>query len=117
MMRQQPAIRPSSLVAPLEPMYSLADTCAQLGVSKMELHSLLYLGRKFSGPHPTKGGIFPSYKLSHKNRRVPAGAIMRHMQHMLRLEMDPKFKAEMRAKARTVDNTPYRKTKTEAAAA
>ena len=87
----------------------MAETRAQLGVGETELCALLWLGRKFRGLHPLRGGLWPTFKLSHKNRRVPASAIARHMQHKLRLEMDDKFAAEMRAKARTVDNTPYRK--------
>jgi hypothetical protein len=33
------------------------------------------------------------------------------MQHKLRLELDPKFAAEQRAKARALAFTPYRKPK------
>jgi hypothetical protein len=72
-----------------------------LGIGETELHKLLNLGRKFKGLHPLKGGLYPTFKLSHKNRRVPVGAIARHLNHKLRLEMDAGFAAQMRAKART----------------
>lgn len=89
----------------LERTYSLLETREMLGVGDTTLHALLNLGRKYKGLHPLKGGLWPSYKLSHKKRRVPESALARHIQHMFRLENEPMFAAEMRAKARGLTST------------
>jgi hypothetical protein len=91
----------------LESTCSMAEARAHMGIGETQLHALIFLGKKFCGLHPLKGGIYPTFKLSHKNRRIPISAIQQHEQHKLRLEMDAKFAAEMQAKARTVDNARY----------
>lgn len=84
----------------LERTYSTADVMIHLGIAKTKLHELLRLGQKFRGCHPLKGGLHPSFKVSHKNRRIPAGAIERHKAHLARLESDAIFRAQMRVQAR-----------------
>lgn len=104
--------------APLEATYSLAEVREHLGIGETALHELLYLGKRCKGVHPLKGGLFPTFKLSHKKRRVPASAIERHKAHMLRLEIDDQFRAEMKAKARGLALNPYgRRSKEEVSAA
>lgn len=84
----------------LERTYSTADVMHHLGVAKTKLHELLKLGEKFQGCHPLKGGLYPTFKVSHKNRRITAGAIARHKEHMARLATDAIFRAQMRVRAR-----------------
>lgn len=84
----------------LEATYSTADAMIHLGICKTKLHELLKLGKKFCGCHPLKGGLFPTYKVSHRNRRIPIGAIERHLAHMACLESDAMFAAQMGAAAR-----------------
>ena len=91
----------------MKPTISTEEARAQLGIGETELCRLIWLGKKFRGLHPTQGGLYPTYKLSHKNRRITIEAIHAHMEHKRRLEEDPKWAAQMKAKARTVDNTPY----------
>lgn len=91
-MRQAPA--------PLERTFSTAEVMAYLGCQRTKLDELLALGRRFKGHHPLKGGLFPTFKVSHKNVRVTEAAIAGHLRHMRRLGEDPRFAAEMKAKAR-----------------
>lgn len=69
----------------IEPRYTLQQTRQLLGCGGTRLKELLKLGREY-GPklHPTKGGLWPTYKLSHKCRMVPASAIERHTRHQAR---------------------------------
>jgi hypothetical protein len=77
---------------------------AHLGLKRTKLHQLLQLGREFKGVHPLQGGLFPSFKVSHKVRRITASAIERHLAHMERLETEPLFLAQMKAKARLISS-------------
>lgn len=85
---------------PLEPTYSTAEVMEHLGCGRTSLHVLLVNGRKFSGCHPLKGGLWPWFKPSHKNVRITKRAIEAHKRHMARLATDAMFRAEMKAKAR-----------------
>lgn len=87
----------------LEPTYSRAEVMAHLGVQKSKLWDLCELGRRHRGCHPTKGGIYPVFRVSHCVLRIPAGAIERHKSHMMRLQEDEMFCAQMRARARELD--------------
>jgi hypothetical protein len=70
----------------LEPRYTLAQAMQLLGCGPTRLHELLKLGREYGARlHPSKGGLWPTYKLSHKCRLVPASAIERHTRHMARV--------------------------------
>ena len=89
--------------APLEPTYSTAEVMAHLGCQRTKLDELLALGRRFKGCHPLKGGLFPTFKVSHKNVRVTRTAIETHLAHMARLDSDAMFRAEMKAKARSLE--------------
>ena len=77
---------PRKASAALEPRYTLTESMHLLGCGTTRLHELITLGREY-GPrlHPRKGGLWPTYKLSHKCRLIPASAIARHTQHMARV--------------------------------
>jgi hypothetical protein len=84
----------------LEATFSREETMQHLGCKKSKLHELCALGRKFHGCHPIKGGLWPTFPVSHKNLRIPEGAIERHRNHMMRLRDDAMFAAQMKAAAR-----------------
>jgi hypothetical protein len=70
----------------LEATYSLAQTCEHLGIGKTQVAELIRYGVQYGrNLHPTKGGLWPTYKLSHKNRRVTIEAIERHIKHQVRV--------------------------------
>ncbi len=90
--------------APLEATYSTAEVMAHLGIKRTKLDELLALGRKHGRAlHPLKGGLYPCFKVSHKVVRVTATAIEAHKRHMERLDGDEMFAAEMKAKARGLE--------------
>lgn len=70
----------------LEPTYSVQETAARLGCGAWQVNELIGLGRKHREQlHPTRGGLWPTFKPSHKCRRIPLGAIQRHERHMARV--------------------------------
>jgi transposase len=67
----------------LEPTYSLDEVAAHFGQSKRQIAELVELGRLYGvALHPTRGGLHPTFKPSHKSRRIPLSAIERHKRHM-----------------------------------
>lgn len=70
----------------LEPTYSLAEVAEHFGCSKDQVLKLVQFG-VVHGPklHPTRGGLYPTFKPSHKSRRIPLSAIERHKAHMARV--------------------------------
>lgn len=85
---------------PLERTYSVAEVMAFFGLGERKVRYLLALGRKFEGCHPMKGGLWPTFKASHKNVRILDTAIRRHLDHLERLRTDAMYAAQMKAKAR-----------------
>lgn len=72
----------------LEPMFSPAAVAAHLGVSTRHVRQLIALGAAHGEAlHPTRGGLWPAYRVSHKCRRIPLVAIDRHLAHMERVAM------------------------------
>lgn len=70
----------------LEPTYSLLEVGARLGCGVWQVNELVQLGKDYGeNLHPTRGGLWPTFKPSHKSRRVPLSAIQRHEQHMARV--------------------------------
>jgi hypothetical protein len=71
----------------LEPTYSVDEVRLHFGFQgKDVVFELLALGRKYGAAlHPTKGGLYPTFKPSHKSRRIPLSAIERHKRHMSRV--------------------------------
>ncbi len=70
----------------LEPTYSLAEVAAHFGQSKRQIAELVELGRTYGQKlHPTRGGLYPTFKPSHKSRRIPLSAIERHNRHMAKV--------------------------------
>lgn len=70
----------------LEPTYSVDETAQHLGCTRWQVHELIALGTKHGERlHPRRGGLYPTFKTSHRNRRVPLTAIERHKQHMERV--------------------------------
>lgn len=70
----------------LEPTYSLDEVAAHLGCSKRQVAQLVELGIQHGQAlHPTRGGFFPTFKPSHKSRRIPLSALERHLRHMARV--------------------------------
>lgn len=86
----------------LEATHSRADVMEFLGCGPTKLHELMQQGRRFRGVHPTKGGLFPIFRVSHKCIRIPQSAIDRHLAHMDRLVNDDLFAARMKAKEATL---------------
>lgn len=76
--------------AALEETFSLAETARHLGCGRTAVAELVKLGKEYKAKlHPTRGGLWPTFKVSWKNRRVPLSAIDRHKQHMARLAGEP----------------------------
>lgn len=70
----------------LEPTYSLAEVAARFGCTTWQINELVQLGKQHGSKlHPTRGGLWPTFKPSHKCRRVPLSAIYRHEAHMSRV--------------------------------
>lgn len=70
----------------LEPTYSLEEAASHFGQSKRQMADLVELGRRHGiALHPTRGGFYPTFKPSHKSRRIPLSAIERHKRHMARV--------------------------------
>lgn len=69
----------------LEPTYSPAEVAAHFGCSVWQVMQLVRLGRVHGAAlHPARGGLWPTFKVSHKARRVPLAAVERHKRHMER---------------------------------
>lgn len=76
--------------AVLEPTFSLEETANHLGCGRTTVAALVKLGKCYKAKlHPQRGGLWPTFKVSHKIRRVPLSAIDRHKQHMARLAGEP----------------------------
>lgn len=72
----------------LEPMYSPAQVAEHFGVSVRYVRKLVELGARYGAElHPTRGGLWPTERLSHKVRRIPLSAIERHKAHQARVAM------------------------------
>lgn len=70
----------------LEPTYSLDEVACHFGQSKRQIAELVELGRRHGQAlHATRGGLYPTFKPSHKSRRIPLSAIERHKRHMARV--------------------------------
>lgn len=70
----------------LEPTYSIDEVCARFGCEKTQVHALINLGKRFGRAlDPLRGGLYPTFKPSHKSRRIPLSAIERHEAHMARV--------------------------------
>lgn len=70
----------------LEPTFSLDEVAQHFGQSKRQIAELVELGRRHGQAlHPTRGGLYPTFKPSHKSRRIPLSAIERHKRHMSRV--------------------------------
>jgi hypothetical protein len=83
------SVRPAAdaKAVPLEPTYSVAEVAAHFGMQRRAVDELVALGREYGEDlHPAKGGLWPTYKISHKCRRIPASAIRRHLEHMAALD-------------------------------
>jgi hypothetical protein len=70
----------------LEPTYSIEEVAAHLGCQVWQVNQLVRLGLKHGQSlHPTRGGFHPTFKPSHKSRRIPLSAIERHKRHMAKV--------------------------------
>ncbi len=62
-----------------EPTYSVAEVAQRWGCGVWAVHQKIALGRKHGESlHPTRGGLWPTYKALHKGRQIPLSAIERH---------------------------------------
>jgi transposase len=85
MRRLRPDLRESR--EPLEPTYSVGEVAEHFGCGIVQVYRLIGYGRKYrSRLHPTRGGLWPTFKVSHKCRRIPLSAIERHKRRMAQLE-------------------------------
>jgi len=70
----------------LEPTYSVDEVATHLGCGKWQVQQLVRLGLVHGQSlHPSRGGLFPTFKTSHKSRRIPLSAIERHKRHLARV--------------------------------
>jgi hypothetical protein len=73
----------------LEPTYSVQEVAEHFGCSEWQVHQLITLGRLHKQRlHPTRGGLYPTFRVSHKCRRIPRSAIERHKRHMDSLSVE-----------------------------
>lgn len=86
----------------LEVTYSTAQVGAHLGLGRRAVGKLLALGLVHRGLHPVRGGLWPTFRPHGGVRRIAAGAVLRHVAHLQRLETDAVFLAAMRCKARAL---------------
>lgn len=63
---------------PLEPTYSREEVAEHFGCDISQVDRLIRMGRR----KPYRGGLWPTFKVSHKCRRIPLSAIERHKQFM-----------------------------------
>lgn len=66
--------------APLEDTFSPEQVAAHFGCTVRQVHRLIEQGRR----KPYAGGLSPTFKVSHKVRRIPRSAIERHKAWMER---------------------------------
>lgn len=70
----------------IEPMLSPAEVAARWGVTVRHVRALVALGARHGRElHPSRGGLWPTLRLSHKVRRIPVAAVERHEAHMSRV--------------------------------
>jgi hypothetical protein len=70
----------------LEPTYSVDEVAHHFGCGKWQVQELVRLGVLHGQAlHPSRGGLYPTFKPSHKSRRIPLSAIERHKRHMARV--------------------------------
>ncbi len=71
----------------LEPTYSPEQVAEHFGVTVRQVRKLVALGQQYrSKLHPTRGGLWPTFRPSHKVRRITLTAIERHKRHMERAQ-------------------------------
>jgi uncharacterized ferritin-like protein (DUF455 family) len=67
----------------LEPTYSIEELADHWDLGKRAITKLVKLGRDYGARlHPVHGGLWPTFKPTHKSRRIPLSAIERHLRHM-----------------------------------
>lgn len=72
--------------ADLEQTYSPAEVAKHFGCAVGQIHKLVRLGIRYGAKlHPARGGLYPTFKPSHKSRRIPESAIEHHKRHMARV--------------------------------
>lgn len=82
--------RPAYMQARLEPTFSIKETGQHLGLGDRAVRELIALGLEHGARlHPTRGGLWPTFKAGHKSRRVTLAAIERHKRHQARLHGEP----------------------------
>jgi hypothetical protein len=70
----------------LEPTYSVDEVATRWGCGVWAVHQLVKYGRRYGAKlHPTRGGLWPTFKPLHKSRRIPLSAIERHERFMEKL--------------------------------
>lgn len=70
----------------LEPTFSVDEVCARFGCERSQVFELISHGKIYGRAlDPMRGGLFPTFKPSHKSRRIPLSAIERHEAHMARV--------------------------------
>lgn len=70
----------------LEPTFSREQICEAFGFGHTTFFALCKTGRMFKGK---RGGFYPTFLVTHKTRRVPASAILRHFKYMARTRGEP----------------------------
>lgn len=74
----------------LEPTFSIKETGLHLGLGDRAVRDLVALGQEYGVRlHPTRGGLWPTFKAGHKCRRITLAAIERHKRHQAKLHGEP----------------------------
>ena len=87
----------------LEATVSIEEAAAHLGCGRWQINQLLRLGARYGRAlHPWRGGIFGSFKVSHKCRRITVAAIEAHKRHLARLEVELTFVCQQLERAQAL---------------
>ena len=73
----------------LEATFSPAEVGLLLGLKARAVSELVRIGRERRGVHPRRGGLWPTFKASHKSRRIPARAIDSHLRALAAASGEP----------------------------
>lgn len=85
----------------LEKTVSIEEAAAHLGCGRWQVNEFLKHGARYGRAlHPWRGGIFGSFKVSHKCRRITVTAIEAHKRHLARLGTDLTFVVQQLERAR-----------------
>ncbi len=79
-------------MALLEETFSAAQVGAHLGLSRSAVDLLRIEGATWGRDlHPSRGGLWPSFRTGERRRRFSAAAVEAHKRHLARLDTDAAY--------------------------